>query len=257
MSLATQTTIRDAVDVFSNFLESADGRMSSADRKRPPRLLWHFINSATNQIRYERRVAKFREGLDASVNQVLPCVALKRVDIVQEDCPCAPARGCYWMKTKHPIPRLMEGLPQSVLTLDGTTTFDYMKWSDFEVVAKSRFSKVAKSPYYTIKRLQDECVYLYVYANSSITSSALLESVTVQGIFSDPEEVARFPTCGKDIGNVCSMLDKPFYIEEELRLPIMSLARDMIFGLLPGAQAADIGTDSINTSVNVPPPADA
>lgn len=256
MSVVGQTTIRDSVDTFSNFLESADGRISSADRKRPPRLLWKFINASINQLRYERRVSKFREGLDAAVTQTLPCVALVKVDVVQGDCPCAPARGCYWMKTKYPIPRMMEGLPDGVLTIDGSVTFDYIKWSNFSITAGSRHKKVATSPYFTMKRLQDENVYLYIYANSSLTRSALLESISIQAIFSDLEEVARFPTCGKEPSAPCSMLDKPFYIEEELRLTVMNLARDMLFGFTQMSPAADIGNDLVNTTVNTPPPGD-
>lgn len=181
----------------------------------PPKLIYYFLllnkNLALSSDRYKKFNAKRNDGL----LQTIPCVELIEVDLAS-DCPCAPASGCTWMKSKHPIPELLSGSYEFVSTLTGKDTFDGVKWGAFDTKLQSRMPQQRAGLYYTTRKIGNN-IHLYIYNNSKITQTGMLKSVTISGIFKDPMEVQCFPTCGKNTSEVeCGLLDTEFVLPTEL-----------------------------------------
>lgn len=166
-------------------------------------------------------------NVDENIVITIPCVELEEAPIVE--CPCAPSDGCYWFRSKHPIPKFKDGVPLAVSTVDGNITFNYLRWFNFPRRLKSRNKAQRVQPYYTFKN-QDNKFHLYVYANAEVCGEKLdqLQSVMLAGEFEFPLEVSSFPVCGDFNPNSCNPLDQEFYIEPEHITSVFQLAYESI-----------------------------
>lgn len=240
-------TIREAVEAFRGHFEDLSGRPSD-DFAYPPKLIYYYLNLYRNAVTYEDRMRKSISNLDESIVGTLPCVELTKVDIVE--CPCAPASGCKFLKSKFRIPKLLDGLPLAVVTLASECDncdpeiqeFTYVPWSNFQYKLTSRLSAQRTGLYYTMKNIDSE-YHLYIYTNSKYKD---LKAVTLRGIFKNPIEVAEFPICNEVEKIVCNPMDLPFTIEDELQ-PIVY---DKVFAMLVKLKQATPTSDVLNNDNN-------
>jgi hypothetical protein len=161
---------------------------------------------------------RLNEPLSEFMVQVLPCVEVCEID--RNDCPCAPASGCYWLKTKHEIPRYCKMISITGIVANGENPrFSFIKWDRFQYIPKSRNKTMREGLYWTIKDSGGDGPYLYLYGNR------FLEAVAISAIWEDPMCVEAFPKCGEtDVKALCNPLDVDFYTDAWLRDVIISRA---------------------------------
>lgn len=238
-------TVRHAIESFRVFMEDRTGRPSSNTFAWPPKLIYYYLNMFRNVVSFEDNLKESMLGIDEGIILTLPCVELEEVDVTS-DCPCAPAKGCTWLRTKHTLPKSLSGIPHSVLTIDGSTNFDYVQWTQFEdKVVNSRLAAQRVQPYFTVKNIKSDH-RLYLYTNSPQTESGDLISAAISLIPKNPLEVYEFPICGQSPKDSCSPLDQEFTIEEELQ----PLVFERTFNALMTLQQSSTGADILNNSNN-------
>ncbi len=239
-------SIRHAVESFRMFLEDRTGR-PSASMIYPPKLIYYFLKMYRNKVSYEDKFIKSRSNIDLNLELTIPCVELIKVD--QVECPCAPKSGCEFFKSIHPLPKMMNGIPNSVTLLKQHSSqknygiFSYVDWYSFEDKINSRVTAQAYQPYFTMKNINSKR-HLYVYANMEEYGN--LKAVTVAGVFNDPLEVMSFPTCGEESKIVCDPLDEEFMIEDEIQSRVFELT----YAALMGFKNASSGVDILNNNNN-------
>lgn len=240
-------SIRHAVESFRHFMEDRTGRPSSS-MIYPPKLIYYFLKMYRNKVSYEDKFIKARSDMDLNIELTIPCVELEKVD--QVECPCAPASGCEFFKSVHPLPKMLKGVPNSVTLLKQSRhqnnygIFTFVDWYNFEDKINGRIKAQARQPYYTMKNINSKR-HLYVYAN--IEEYSNLKAVVVSGIFNDPLEVSAFPVCGDTSnGLICSPLDEEFIIEDEIQSKVFELT----YNALASFKTASPGVDILNNDNN-------
>lgn len=202
-------TVRATIDAFIHYLGDLSGRPTQSIRF-PKKLIYYYLSIFRNAVLYEE--TKKRKDVDLALQQTIPCIEMIEVDVVA-DCPCAPEKGCSWLKSKYPIPDLLNTKPDTVITLDGMIKFEYVEWYRFVHVLHGRYQGTRENPYYTFRNVKGR-FHLYIYCNAKLTQTAELHSVALTGLFKDPLDVINFPTCEKII--ICNILDQDFLIPLEL-----------------------------------------
>lgn len=242
-------TIRAAVESFRHFMEDRTGRPSSS-MIYPPKLIYYFLKMYRNKVSYEDRYIKARSNIDLNIELTIPCVELMKVD--QVECPCSPPSGCEFFKSVHPLPKMLNGIPNSVTLMkqhssqNNYGTFTYVDWYNFEDKINGRFKAQAVQPYFTMKNINSNR-HLYVYANMEEYSN--LKAVVVSAIFNDPLEVLGFPICGKESNMICSPLDQEFIIEDEIQSKVFELTYNALIGFKNAAPGVDVLNNDNNETV--------
>ncbi len=240
-------TIRDAVDSFLHFFEDRTGRPSQTIL-HPPKLIYYYLNMYHKRVLFQEKTRRSSLNIDEGIIQTLPCIELMAVDVVET--PFAPPSGCYFMKSKHKLPSMLDGLPLSVSVLGSecincggeVKEFDYVRWNNMHYKVNSRIAAQSKGLYYTLKDV-DMDTHLYIYANNERYPE--LRGVAVTAVFKDPLEVLAFPTCGEEVKPLCNILDQEFHIEPELQAQVFEYA----FQALQGIRGAYAGADLINNDI--------
>jgi hypothetical protein len=187
---------------------------------------------------------KFKRSLmniDESIIQTIPCIELRKADVVE--CPCAPPSGCYFLKSLHPIPKMLDGTPLAVTTLapdckncDGVVReFDYVRWYNMQYKLSGRGPL---GLYYTMKDIDTDS-HLYVFVTDRYPE---LKAISVAGVFKDPLEVLAFPVCGQEAAPLCNLLDQEFIMEQELQAQVF----EYVFQALGSFKGLSTGSDILN-----------
>lgn len=139
--------------------------------------------------------------------QTLPCIEVSELD--RNECPCAPASGCYWLRTDVTVPREIKIISVTgIVANDDNPRFTYMKWDRFQYVPKARLESTRKGFYYAVRTTSDKDSRIYLYG------SRFLQSIAISGIYEDPMTVAAFPKCGQlQIESFCNPFDVNFYTD--------------------------------------------
>jgi hypothetical protein len=146
----------------------------------------------------------------------IPCVELIEAPI--HECPCAPATGCLFLRSKYPLPEPMFEFYTSVTTLDGSEEFSPTTWMRKRVKQHNKYT--AKTPDYFIRNN-----YLYIMFREK------LKYVAVSDPWVDPEEAYDFPSPCADETNTTDcvgVLDQDFNIEEELLHECITITKNEI-----------------------------
>ncbi len=179
--------------------------------------------------------------------QSIPCLELVEVDVVES--PFVPATGCYFLKGKHPIPTMLEGLPIQVTTVapdckncdKEIREFTYVPWPNFQYAVNSRIEAQNNSLYYTIKNYGSK-TDLYIYTNSKYDS---LKAVALTLIPKNPIEVTNFPKCGEDVSRSCSYLTDKFIIDHEIESQVFQLTLQSIQNSRNGNPRFDVFNNTL------------
>lgn len=161
------------------------GTQSDDDWKKLSDRQLEFIINYTRSLLVKRDLDKQRT-INPDLVQDLGCVELELVD--PAEC-CEIDTECFILRTKDPIPKLLELQDRNTLEYVGTITKD----KSFQIipVARKRWMKYNK---YTSKMPAAYYLNGYVY----ITNNTLLEEISIRGIFSDPRDVSRYNKCEGD-----------------------------------------------------------
>jgi len=196
---------------------------------------------AIQEVRANEIKLALKQGEDLSefMVQVLPCVEVCELD--RNECPCAPASGCYWLKSVCELPRYCKMISVTGIVANGENPrFTFIKWDRFQYIPISRNKSMRNGLYWTIKDTGGDGPYLYLYG------SRFLEMVSISAIWEDPMEVEAFPKCGEEnLEALCNPLDVDFYTDAWLRDIILNKTWQK---LLPIRTAA--GFDGLNDDMH-------
>lgn len=179
--MATYNEIQySLLNLYRGGLTSDDENVSGSQ------LMFHFRNYRAKLVRED--LGKGRT-LDRQLIQDLGCVAVECVDAA-ECCEIADS-GSYVLRTKEPIPKLLELYNKNLLTFVGTVD----KNIPFQISTptQARWSKHNKYTSKSVKAyLQSNSNYLYI-----INAPEGIELINIQGVFEDPESVGNYDSCDK------------------------------------------------------------
>lgn len=217
-------TLRKMVDTFLINVDFS-GHISD-DRMYSKKALAQSIIETRAEV--VRAALNMGQSVSEHYQQLIDCIEICEADV--QECPCAPARGCTWLKTTHPIPEALQII--SVIDTTAHEQFSRKKWTDFKRIKNSRIKSAINKKYYAIKESGDGQFHLYLYAKE--TDKKFLRAISVEGIYSDPLKASAFPSCNKsNLKAICSPLDQPIFICEELRPKVMNT----LYSTLPALKA--------------------
>lgn len=245
-----KTTIRDVIAAFSHSVEEKTGRPFK-EFKWPPKLIYFHLVNQRADIYYQTRKQNKLEGNYEDYNEVLPCVAMQEVDMVE--CPCAPASGCTFMKSVFPMPKFVGSMPTAVTTLTGMERYDYVEWSMFPYEINNRISSANKSMLFTLQVLYNE-QWLYTYITKEHDGIPIrAQSVKVSGVPIDPMEIALYPICGQKPKEQCNILDLQFIIEKRLINLLFDTTYKKLITINNSTQIGDTKNDDRNAATSPDP----
>ncbi len=222
-------TIRDTISKFRHFIENRTGKPVD-ELSLPNMFVYNILRMAANSVASPVNDPKRPNAEpDISIEFTIPCFGLIKQDVVS-DCPCAPASGCFWLKSEHPLPALRNGKPEAITTLAAdcrncngeNKEFTYVPWNDFQHRVNARYPMLQEGLYYTLRNLgrkQD----VYIYTNSKYSD---IRKVALRVVPKDPLDLLYIPACTPAV--VCDVLEVEFYIQQDLEVAVFSQAMQLI-----------------------------
>lgn len=208
-------TVKEAINGFLEMVSERQGKISQ-DTQWSYRLIYSYLLQFRARILSERKNKKQQHSRHNI--QTIPCISLEKVDM--NECPCIPASGCIFLKSKYPIPRAATNNYISVTSILGNKTYDYIRWENFDDMINSKNKVERTKPYYTIKSFGKES-HLYIYSDND------KEIVSATLIAENPLEVIGYPNCGKEV-NICNPMDELFIIDMDTLQLIYGMMFDML-----------------------------
>jgi len=201
--------IQRVQSLYSKGVQSDDSRLSS-------RHIFSVLISLRSTL-LTQKINK-KQSVSQWNYQTLNCVEL--IKAMPYECPCLPQVGCEILRTKHKLPKPLQGLMdghmlQSVTSLEGSVTFSKTTWRAKKYKRGSKYT--SNKPDYFIR---DE--YLYV------TSKKGARFISIEGLFEDFIEVDNFPNfCEEDCTDCqdcVAIFDKEFPIDRGMIKTIVEMA---------------------------------
>lgn len=249
--LFLQTTIREIIAAFSHAVEERTGRPFS-DFKWPNRLIYFHLINQRAEIIYQTRKQNQLEGNYEDYTEVLPCVLMKEVDMV-ENCPCAPASDCTFMKSVTPMPRFIGGRPTLVTTLNGFEKYNFVNWAMFKTRINNRNEAANNANLFTIQTIENED-WLYTYITKEEDGIPIkARNSKVAGVPIDPMEVFMYPVCGTPKKEPCNILDLKFIIEKRLINVLFDATHRKLITINRGTTIGDTKNDDRNAEASPDP----
>jgi hypothetical protein len=234
-------TIRRAIAKFLATPGDYSGYLSDDNGWSEEAIADHLISVRASVLRDALRTG---EGVTEFSYQILDCVEVKLLD--KNECPCAPASGCVWLRTKHPIPKPIS--IKSVSDNIGHETFDKKKWTELKRIKHSRIKSARNKRYFAFKESGTSEYYLYIHVPEA--EDMMLQSITVQGIFAKPIEAEKVPRCGKQSKlPFCNPMDIPFFVEEELQEIIFNRTWATLIQLRNSAPMDNLNNDGRDRAI--------
>lgn len=203
-------TNREVIAGFRNLV--ADKAQISDDSGWSQRFIYYHL------LRYRARLIREKVRRDMPIShwnyQTIDCIPLEKTDL--SECPCVPADGCVFMRTKLRIPKPLDRL-KSVTSTDGQITYTYVEWERLKHKLTSRFEGERSSAYYTLKTRQDG-THLYLYNDTH------KKYITVTGVFENPLEVQFFTDCEGNVPQCRNPLDQEFILDPDITTIMYDLA---------------------------------
>lgn len=241
-------TIKSTVDAFRHFAADRSG-VVNVDSSWTNRVIYYYIEMYRHREEYMWQLEQGRIYDERIIDQeydVLPCIELEEVDQASE-CPCSPASGCTFLRSKHPLPEMvMRDNHITVTDVLGNTQFNYVKWFNFSRKLRGRKAAQSGYTYFTFKHINDE-TYLYIH------NRMFLERAAMTSRFVNPVEVKKFPGCdGVQDFVDCSILDQPFDIRKEIKPVIFEKAFQSLAGMRASTPAEDEYNDNSDDTASQP-----
>lgn len=187
---------------------------------------------------YLKRTQVARQGIGQQNIQTIGCVEL--VEVETGICPCDAPTGCFWLRSKNPIPKFI-----SLFTVTSTNAAfkaDPVEWAYFRHKQFSRGND-ENSRYFTWLDT-GEGSYLYLY------NDEFLEKVSLNGLWEDPNHAAWYGDCPESEKAAflrCNPLETPLYMDGDIVDIIFKMTVDF---LLRNTQIHQVSKDRENNSVD-------
>lgn len=247
--LLINTSIRDIIAGLSHAVEEKTGRPFK-DFKWPNMLIYFHLINARADLYYQTRKQNQLEGNYEDYTEVLPCVLMREVDMVE--CPCAPASKCTFMKGVLPLPAMVGSKPTSVTTLDGLEKYEFVEWTKFQQRINNRLEAANTPMLYTLKTIENKR-WLYTYITKEFAGIPIkAQSATVAGVPVDPMEFAMYPICGKT-KTICDILDETFIVEKRLTNLLYDMTLRRLISINTGTRMGDTKNDDRNAETSPDP----
>ncbi len=174
------TTLNKIVYDLRNILRG--GSLVSDDDPISDRQLIFWINIARAQL--IRQQIDRGQTLSENVIQTLPCFEVEQVDASENSNIIS---GCYLVKSVRRLPALIETKEEDMLLKVSTLRLGAIPFSLYPVAA---MPYVSYNPFSkkTVKAFYKEG---YIY----LENTPYIESISVSGIFEDPEELSEINDC--------------------------------------------------------------
>lgn len=226
LCVKNQMKLREHIDAYRIYLSDTTGRPSD-DITIPNRLIGYEIIGSSNEV------LKDIDKKELKLIAPTICIGLKEVDIVE--CPCAPEKGCTYMKSVKELPDIY-GVPIDVSFADSSLSYTFLEWSKFQYKLSSRTKADREGSYYTIKKIGDKN-HLYVYHRINTTN---LKTAQLTAIPLDPIAFAASDCNGEKVH--CNPMEINMVIPENYRTRVFSLVSQKL-GLVRQLQG---GSDILN-----------
>lgn len=228
-------TIAQLVQGFRGWLDST-GHTSANSRWSP-----ELIYSRMLMFRSTLLSMKLKNGEDISYEnkKIIPCIPLVKAD--KWECPCAPASGCSFRKTKIPLIRYI--WIEAVSSIGGEINYDFVEWNEFEDKLKHRIPALAREAYWTHKTIGDE-TYHYLYNDNH------KKFLTYTIIPYDPIEYALMPDCKGNVNWCLDAFQVKFPMDMDSEVQLFEGAFNLLVN--PRPKDADIFDNSIQDTPGVP-----
>lgn len=161
----------------------------------------------------------------------LHCVEL--IEVPQNDCPCVPPIGCTILRSKYPLPKILQFgnnlMIQSVSSIDGQMTFAQTTLNKKKYKSGSKFT--SKKPDYFIK---DNFLFL--------TVNTKIRLISISALFSDFIEAGKFiEFCDKKNHDCCkAMYEYDIVIDEYLVKPLVQLTAEELIMIMKTGQTPQV-----------------
>lgn len=244
-------TVRHVINAFRHYAEDRSGRTND-DLSMPNLLVYYYLNMyrQTESAKLARNLGAI--GMGAGTVHTIPCMELEKLDVI--DSPFVPPTGCYFLKSKYPLPVMMDGLPITVTTVapdckncDGEIReFTYVEWQNFQYKVNSRIHGQSGELYYTVKN-EGNISHLYIYTNSRFD---MLKAAAISLIPKNPLDIISYPKCGEGVKVPCSYLDDQFIIDPEIEAAVFENALRSLLTIKGSSPPADIFNNANLDSAN-------
>ena len=158
-------SIREIVSLFREWAGDSSSMLSQSSNFSTRLILRYLIMARATLI---NSMLSRGANPDRYTIQTINCIPLVEVDLAE--CPCVPASGCTWLRTKYRVPVPL-GDFVAVLSVAGNIQYDYTNWSDVKYKFFSRIRGERDAPTYTVKDG-------YIYVHNDIHK----KQITVSGI---------------------------------------------------------------------------
>jgi hypothetical protein len=179
-------------------------------------------------------------SLDSVFIQSLGCVPLVKTD--KSEC-CDYPVGCKVLRTSVPIPSAVDGATNLITRVGPVSMFE----KSYQNIQAERVPFIGKNKYTKgiIKWFNINTIgYIYLVTDESLQSLGL-ETVNIQGVFEDPEEVGNFRNC--TTGTSCFNVDSQYPFPESM-LPTLKEMVMKKFLIIESAQPIDKTNDANENS---------
>lgn len=141
--------------------------------------------------------------------QILDCVEFEEGD--RNECPCELPSGCYWSKSKLPLPKFIKiSAVTGMIPNEQQPVFNQILWHLIKYIPSARSNAQRKGKYWTTR---DTGGGRHLY----LIGDRFLEKGSITGVWENPMEAAAFPRCGKvDKQLLCNPMDTEVYTDSEL-----------------------------------------
>lgn len=224
--MATGVTIREVLNQWVQYGVDKTGYVSDENPISYKSILRDLLDIRADEI---RNALSAKVELSELMVETIDCIELKEVD--RAECVCAAASGCYWLKSKKPIPAFLKIISVTgIVAGEENPRYTFIKWDRFQYIPQARNVTEANGRYWTIRETGDGA-YIYIYGDRFI------ESIAISGIWENPIEVETFPKCGKvDEEALCNPFDVDFFTDAWLRKYIIAKSWQSV---LPVKQVAE------------------
>lgn len=235
------TTVRHALERWKHYAIDSSGFVSDDSGYSNKAVVAQLLDSRAN---ITGDALEFGKNVSEFMVQTLPCVEVVELD--RNKCPCAPASGCYWLKTKAEIPKFIKMISVTGIVANSEMPrFNWIKWDRFQYIPKARLKSTQKGRYWTI-RDTGEGSYIYLYGDR------FLQSIAVSAIWEDPMCAAAYPSCGEvNINAKCNPLDVNFHTDRWMLDLVISDSWQKIISKRQSARTDLINDDKVSNDTNI------
>lgn len=231
-------TLKEVVYAVINQVRPKRG---SGDVISPELVKFHVLNTRALLIRNELNKSR---TIDSSIIQDLGCIEVEPVD--KSEC-CEEAIGCYFLRTKLPIPSTVELHHRSLITRVGPIDKTSRPYNliPYERVPFESYGRYTKNLIKAYQIHNGGYLYLMMPEDSDLE----LEWINVQGVFENPEDVAVFDNCDSE---VCYTDESQFPVKDWMIPAIIQMVVEKFIG---PTSKAPVDTSN-NNKVDVVPQTD-